>query len=651
MLAGLVEPSSGRVEYGGRNMRDDPIAFRHELGYIPEEPYLYPFLSGREYLELIGRLREIPDRAADDEDRWVSRAVRADRAADQAIASYSKGMRQKIVISAALLHDPSVILFDEPESGLDVTTTLVLRHLVRTLAARGKAILYSSHILEVVERVCSRVIVLHEGAVVADDSVDRLQTLMSRSSLEGVFSKLVIRDRPERMARDLADAAALGAERRDGRAAQSTAILTRHFLRRFLENDLISPEADRAQLLAVVGAALFSTTIFVTLMMSFKYVGGFCTPGQAAVASLDDKFFYIALSMDGGAAGRGAMGCAGRGRPRFRHPRSAAAEAAVIRRRQAGGGGHLRRGRRAAGQPGADAHLSAGCSVNSTQLAVVAMLIIVTHAMVTLAAAAFGLPRASSRLRETLSAVIGGRWFRRVSPWVQGTLIVVLGTALLLLPPASSRIERNGCRATAGALAAGVVSRRLRKDVRAHPDDMRRGRQIEPLQRSGRARHGRLSPARGPVRRSLTAELAVALPSVALPPLRLLRELPAPAGRCRVCRAAAARPVARLCRALAIVRGPTARAGFSFTLAAMWRSSLHRLTLACAGAAGSAMSLVALSGIEFRTRATDGRRPTAVFVVQPFLRQSAGGIPPRDPRAGGTARQLGISARVARTRA
>ena len=93
-------------------------------------------------------------------------------AADQAIASYSKGMRQKIVISAALLHDPSVVLFDEPETGLDVTTTLMLRHLVRTLAARGKAILYSSHILEVVERVCDKVIVLHQGDVVADDSIE-----------------------------------------------------------------------------------------------------------------------------------------------------------------------------------------------------------------------------------------------------------------------------------------------------------------------------------------------------------------------------------------------------------------------------------------------------------------------------------------------
>jgi ABC-2 type transport system ATP-binding protein len=210
MVAGLVDPSSGRVEYDGRNVRDDLIAFRHELGYVPEEPYLYPFLSGREYLELIGRLREIPDRLLTMKIDGFLELFGLTSAADQAIASYSKGMRQKIVISAALLHDPAVILFDEPESGLDVTTTLVLRHLIRLLADRGKAVLYSSHILEVVERVCSKVIVLYKGAVVADDSVEHLQVLMSRSSLEGVFSQLVIKEDPARIASDLAAVAALG---------------------------------------------------------------------------------------------------------------------------------------------------------------------------------------------------------------------------------------------------------------------------------------------------------------------------------------------------------------------------------------------------------------------------------------------------------
>jgi ABC-2 type transport system ATP-binding protein len=211
MLAGLLDPSNGVVEYDGHDIRNDLLSFRTRLGYIPEEPFLYPFLSGREYLQLVGRLREIPDRLLESKIDGFLQLFNLSGAADQSIASYSKGMRQKIVISAALLHDPAVVIFDEPETGLDVTTTMMLRHLVRTLASRGKAILYSSHILEVVEQVCDRILVLHKGDVVADDSIARLRTILERTSLEGVFAQLVIRDDPEQLARDLADLSALRA--------------------------------------------------------------------------------------------------------------------------------------------------------------------------------------------------------------------------------------------------------------------------------------------------------------------------------------------------------------------------------------------------------------------------------------------------------
>jgi ABC-2 type transport system ATP-binding protein len=211
MLAGLLEPSSGRVEYDGHDIRNDLVGFRRQLGYIPEEPYLYPFLSGREYLQLVGRLRELPEALLASKIDGFLGLFGLSIAADQAISSYSKGMRQKIVISAALMHDPSVVLFDEPETGLDVTTTMMLRHLVRLLASRGKSILYSSHILEVVERVCDKVIVLHKGDVVADDSIASLRKLMSSTSLEGVFAQLVIRDDPEKMATDLANVSAMSA--------------------------------------------------------------------------------------------------------------------------------------------------------------------------------------------------------------------------------------------------------------------------------------------------------------------------------------------------------------------------------------------------------------------------------------------------------
>ena len=209
MLSGLLEPSNGIVEYDGRDIRNDLLSFRKRLGYIPEEPFLYPFLSGREYLQLVGRLREMPEKLLEQKIDGFLQLFNLSTAGDQSIASYSKGMRQKIVISAALMHDPDVVIFDEPETGLDVTTTMMLRHLVRTLASRGKAILYSSHILEVVEKVCDRILVLHKGNVVADDSIDHLRTVLASSNLEGVFAQLVIRDDPEQLARDLANLSAM----------------------------------------------------------------------------------------------------------------------------------------------------------------------------------------------------------------------------------------------------------------------------------------------------------------------------------------------------------------------------------------------------------------------------------------------------------
>jgi ABC-2 type transport system ATP-binding protein len=114
-------------------------------------------------------------------------------------------MRQKVLIAGALLHDPDVVMFDEPESGLDVTAALMLRHLVRILAARGKAVIYCSHILEVVEKVCARVIVLHRGRVVADDAVDALTRLRANASLGDVFAELVSQENPERTAQAVAE--------------------------------------------------------------------------------------------------------------------------------------------------------------------------------------------------------------------------------------------------------------------------------------------------------------------------------------------------------------------------------------------------------------------------------------------------------------
>ena len=210
MLTGLLEPTTGAVLFDGRETRLDSIEFRRRLGYVPEEPHLYGFLSGREHLQLVGRLREMPTALMDRRIDALLELFGLSDTAEQGIASYSKGMKQKILVIGALLHDPDLLIFDEPDTGLDVTSALVLRHLIANLAARGKAILYTSHILDVVEKLCTRVIVLHEGRVVADDSVQQLRTVLASGSLEEVFARLVLRRDPEKIARDIADVVTAG---------------------------------------------------------------------------------------------------------------------------------------------------------------------------------------------------------------------------------------------------------------------------------------------------------------------------------------------------------------------------------------------------------------------------------------------------------
>lgn len=205
MLTGLLEPSVGSVLFNGTDISTDPVAYRGRLGYVPEEPHLYTFQSPTEYLLLVGRLREIPSPELESKAGALLELLGLSHAADQDIGTFSKGMKQKVMLAAALLHDPDVLILDEPDSGLDVTATLVLRHLVGALARRGKAVLYSSHVLELVAKACARVVVLHRGRIVADDSVASLQSLMHSSSLEDVFARLALQVDPASTASDIAD--------------------------------------------------------------------------------------------------------------------------------------------------------------------------------------------------------------------------------------------------------------------------------------------------------------------------------------------------------------------------------------------------------------------------------------------------------------
>lgn len=196
MLTGLIDPSEGEIFFNGWNVRENWTEFQERLGYVPEEPHLYPHLTGREYLQLLGRLRGMERHVLDAKIDELLRLFGLSGDRHSAMSSYSKGMRQKILLSGALLHNPQLLILDEPFSGLDVNTAVVLRTLLRALAQEGKMILYSSHVLEVVEKVCSTVVILRKGKVVAHDRVERLRDLLSQPSLEGVFAQLTEQEDP-----------------------------------------------------------------------------------------------------------------------------------------------------------------------------------------------------------------------------------------------------------------------------------------------------------------------------------------------------------------------------------------------------------------------------------------------------------------------
>ncbi len=199
VLTGLIEPTAGEILFHRRDVRADWIGFQRRMGYVPEEPHLYPHLTGREYLQLVGRLRGLPRQVLEPRIEEMLKLFSLWQDRYSPLSSYSKGMRQKILLSGALLHNPELLILDEPFSGLDVNTTLVLRALLHALAASGKMILYSSHVLEVVEKVCSTVVILRKGKVVAYDAVERLRGLMRQPSLEAVFAQLTEQEDPGRI--------------------------------------------------------------------------------------------------------------------------------------------------------------------------------------------------------------------------------------------------------------------------------------------------------------------------------------------------------------------------------------------------------------------------------------------------------------------
>jgi ABC-2 type transport system ATP-binding protein len=207
MIAGLIDVTAGEILFHDAPTDRDPMGWKQRMGYLPEEPHLYTHLSALEYLVMVAQLRDLPERRTAEriEELLHLLGLELHDVRYVPLSAYSKGMRQKVLLVGALLHDPELVLLDEPFSGLDVSAALVVRSLIQELAARGKVVLFSSHELDAVERVSSHVVILNAGRVVADDSIDRLKALMALPTLEGIFSQLAVRQDTTAVSRRIAD--------------------------------------------------------------------------------------------------------------------------------------------------------------------------------------------------------------------------------------------------------------------------------------------------------------------------------------------------------------------------------------------------------------------------------------------------------------
>lgn len=206
VLLGLLAPTSGEVEVDGVDVARDPVSARERIGYVPEVQSLYESLSAEEHLRFVARMRLLDEATTERRSEALLSAFDLEGRAQEPIRSYSKGMRQKVAIALALVHRPTVLILDEPLAGLDVTTAMTLRGVIRGCASRGTSVLYCSHVLDVVEKVCDRAMILNHGKVVAAGTLEELRQETEGTSLDEIFRSVATEVDPDQRADALLEA-------------------------------------------------------------------------------------------------------------------------------------------------------------------------------------------------------------------------------------------------------------------------------------------------------------------------------------------------------------------------------------------------------------------------------------------------------------
>ena len=192
--SGLLRPDAGEIAIAGVSLAREPLRARARVGFVPDQPFLYERLTAWEFLDFVGAIYDVPERVARERAAAVLDRLELREAADDIVETYSLGMRQKVSIAAALVHDPPLLLLDEPLGGLDPVSARALKDLLRERAARGLGVLVSTHLLDVAERLCDRVVVLHRGRRLAAGTLEELRAGRTSSTLEEVFLALIRED-------------------------------------------------------------------------------------------------------------------------------------------------------------------------------------------------------------------------------------------------------------------------------------------------------------------------------------------------------------------------------------------------------------------------------------------------------------------------
>lgn len=206
ILCGLISDYDGEVTIDGINLKEDPIAVKNKVGYVPELAELYDVLTPVEFLVFMSELYNMEEAVAKERITKMLTAFGLEPNMHQRMDTFSKGMRQKVLITSGLLHNPDIIILDEPLSGLDANSVIIVKELISKLAKDGKTIFYCSHMMDVVEKVSDRIVLINEGTVIADGSFEELQQQQGNQSLESIFAHMTSKNSLSDAADDLMNA-------------------------------------------------------------------------------------------------------------------------------------------------------------------------------------------------------------------------------------------------------------------------------------------------------------------------------------------------------------------------------------------------------------------------------------------------------------